>query len=247
MISRRSFLKSMGVAAAALGTGFGTGKILSGKNTKSFSVHGFLPADEKIISEAVYAFVKKTGSVSNPVIIAENKIKEIVQKAYSSVDVNNSFYGSGNVTFRLIKMNRPVQGDILLSDSNISVYNPGEDFNGTFIYLRSKLQNTNAEYFFTAEYTERDLISSLLHGNNKVAVIENENGLVDKVSLTENYKNINVNGPQGKTSLKFENGLVNVHTAACRHELCKQNGFASHVGDVIACAPNKVLIKIETT
>ncbi|MBZ0198955.1 MAG: NusG domain II-containing protein [Ignavibacteriaceae bacterium] len=246
MISRRSFLKSIGVSAVALGAGFGTAKIFNGKNKNSFSVHGFLPADEKIIAEAVRAFVKKTGSSQQPIIMAENKIKEVVQKAYFSADGNNSFSGRGNVTFRIVKMNRRVQGDILLSDDKVSIYNPNEDFNGSFIYLRSKLQNRKAEYFFSAEYNESNLINSLLRGNNRTVVIENENGLVDKISLNGNYKNISVTGPQGKTGLKLENGLVNVHTSTCRHELCKQSGFASHAGDVLACAPNKVLIKIET-
>jgi len=245
MISRRLFLKSFGVAAAALGTGFGTGKILSGKSMNTFSAHGFFPADEKIISEAVTAFAKKTGSLSQPVIFAENKIKEVVKRAYYSAGVNNSIFSKADVTFRIVKMNRTVPGDILLSDNKIAVYNPDEDFTGSFIYLRSKLQKSNAEYFFSAEYSESNFIETLLGSSEKTALIENENGLVDRINLNRSYKNIAVTGPQGKTVLKIENGLVNVHSSTCRHAICIQSGFASHIGNVIACAPNKVLIKIE--
>ncbi|MEJ5263679.1 MAG: NusG domain II-containing protein, partial [Ignavibacterium sp.] len=71
----------------------------------------------------------------------------------------------------------------------------------------------------------------------------NGKGLVDKISLDKNYKNIWVDGLQGKTGLRIENGIAQVHTSSCRHGICKHS-IASEVGNIIACAPNKVLIKV---
>jgi hypothetical protein len=52
-----------------------------------------------------------------------------------------------------------------------------------------------------------------------------------------------IDGALGKTGLKIENGIARVHTSSCRHGICEHT-FANNVGNVIACAPNKVLIKI---
>ena len=68
--------------------------------------------------------------------------------------------------------------------------------------------------------------------------------MVDRISLENNYKNILIDGPQGKTGIKIENGVAQVHTSTCRHGICKHT-VASGVGNIIACAPNKVLVKIE--
>ena len=53
-----------------------------------------------------------------------------------------------------------------------------------------------------------------------------------------------IDGPQGKTGLKIENGVAQVHSSTCRHGICKHT-TASGVGNILACAPNKVLVKIE--
>lgn len=247
MISRRSFLKIMGAGAAAAGAGFGTGKLFNGYDqSKSFSVHGFLPADEKLISEAVTAFVKRTGNGSQPVIMAEAKLKDIIASAYSSAGVNNSFMSPGSSRFQIHKISSRVKGDILISDNNRAVYDPAEDFTGSFLSLRGKLQNREAEFFFSAEYSESSFLRGLINGNSRNVVIENEKGVFDRIALNTEYKSINVAGPQGTTVLRIENSSVHVHSASCRHNLCKQSGAASRTGDIIACAPNKVIVKIET-
>ncbi|MBK7630238.1 MAG: NusG domain II-containing protein [Ignavibacteriales bacterium] len=86
-------------------------------------------------------------------------------------------------------------------------------------------------------------MSSIFKSNRKEIVIENERGLVDRISLNKNYKNVFVDGPLGKTGFKIENGIAQVHTSTCRHGICKHT-VASGVGNVIACAPNKVLVKV---
>ncbi len=79
-----------------------------------------------------------------------------------------------------------------------------------------------------------------------VVVLENEKGIVDKINLSKSYKNILIDGPQGKTALQISDGLAHVHKSTCRHSLCTKAGFISKAGSIIACAPNKVLIRIDT-
>ena len=245
MISRRSFLKISGLTAAALGAGYGSGKLTGNGELRKFSVHGFLPGDTKIISDMVKAFNKKADSYSAPVIYADKNWAKVISKAYTSSTYNRDEMNGGNVTFRMVRLNETVNADILLSDDKISVYNPSLNFNGMFKTLRNRIQNTKAEYLFSAEYSEKDLLSSLFRSHETVAVIENDKGTLDKIKLNASYKNIEVDGAYGKTGIAIENGLVRVHKASCRHQLCKYSGIVSRPGEIIACAPNKVLIKIE--
>jgi hypothetical protein len=241
MISRRNFLKIAGLSTVAVGAGFTTEKLIGTKKSVYFAVYGFIPADEQIISQLVAAFKNKVKSNSNPVVVADSKIGEVINK-YDMQSRNNSFSNSGNIIYRLKRLDKQVDSDIIISDDNNSVYSLN-DFNYSITNLRSELKNRKAEFFFTAEYKKTDLISSLFSSNKKEVVIENEKGLVDIISLDKNYKNIVVDGPQGKTGLIIENGMAQVHTSTCRHEICKHS-IASAAGNIVACAPNRVLLKI---
>ena len=241
MISRRNFLKIAGLSTVAVGAGFTTGKLIGKKKSVYYAVHGFIPADEQIISQLVVTFKNKVRSNSNPVVIADSKIGEVINR-FDIQNRNNSFSNSGSIIYRLKRLDKQVDSDIIINDDNNSVYSLN-DMNYGFANIRTNLKTRKAEFFFTAEYEETDLLSSIFNSNKKEIVIENEKGLVERISLDRNYKNIFIDGPQGKTGLKIENGMAQVHTSTCRHEICKHS-IASGVGNIIACAPNKVLIKI---
>jgi hypothetical protein len=205
-------------------------------------VHGFIPADEQVIANIVASFKNKVKSNTEPVVIADSKIGEIINR----VDIKSRkeiFSTNGSITYRLKRLNEQVDSDIIISDVNNSVYSL-DDLNSAFENIRAGLKNRKADFLFTAEYTETDFLSSLFKSGSKEVVIENEKGLVDRISLDKGYKNILIDGPQGKTGLKVENGMVKVYKSTCRHGICKHS-VASGVGNIIACAPNKVLVKIE--
>lgn len=242
MISRRNFLKIAGLSTVAIGSGFTTGKLVGNSKAVNYVVHGFIPADEQVIANLVTAFKNKVKSNSAPIVIADSKIREII----NSLDLKSrdeSFSNNGSITYRIQRLDKFVDADIIVSDANNSVYSLN-DLNSSFESIRSGLMNRKADFLFTAVYKETDFLSSLLNSDRKEVIVENENGLVDRISLEKNYKNILVDGPQGKTGLKIENGIAQVHTSTCRHKICKHS-VASLVGNIIACAPNKVLIKIE--
>lgn len=243
MISRRSFLKSSGLAAAALSAGYGVGTLVHSGKEKFFIVHGFVPADVNIVQSLVSSFFHKVNSAA-PVILAEEKWRTIISQALP----HTSSSGSNTTisTVKIVKLNENISSDILISDNTNSIFNPETDFNRMFTEIRSKIRNKKAEYIFTAEYREKDFISRVFTTKEKVVIIENEKGIVERITLNNSYKNIVVNGTQGKTGVAIENGLVHIHTASCKHQICKHSGFISEPGKLIACAPNKVLIKIET-
>lgn len=241
MISRRNFLKIAGLSSVALGAGFTIGKFIGNKKSVYFTVHGFIPADEQIIANLVNAFKNKVKSNSEPVVISDSKIGEMINRIDLKSQKGNFTY-KGSVTYRLKRIDKQVDSDIIISDANNSVYSP-DDLNSAFENIRSGIKNRRADFLFTAEYKETDFIASLFGADKKEVVIENERGIVDIIPLHKNYKNILIDGPQGKTGLKIENGFAQVHTSTCRHGICKHS-IANGVGNIIACAPNKVLIKV---
>ena len=242
MISRRNFLKIAGLTSVALGAGYTTGKLAGNSKSVYYAVHGFIPADEQVISNLVTAFKNKVKSNSEPVVFADSKIGEVIRRLDMQTK-NNLFSNSGSITYRIKRLDKQADSDIIVSDGNNSIYSLA-DLNYSLSNLRMTLKNKKAEYFFTAEYSEIDFLSSVFKANKKEVVIENEKGLVERISLDKNYKNIWIDGPNGKTVLQIENGLAQVHTSTCRHGICKHS-IASGVGNIIACAPNKVLVKIE--
>jgi hypothetical protein len=244
MISRRNFLKIAGLSTVAVGAGFTTGKHIGNKKSIYFAVHGFIPADEQIISQLIAGFKNKVRSNADPVVLADPKIGEAITRVDSRLR-NKAFSNSGNITYRLKRLDNQIDSDIIISDTENPVYSLN-DLSYGFSNIRANIKNKKANYIFSAEYNERDFLSSILNSNKKEVVIENENGPVERISLDKNYRNILIDGPQGKTALKIENGIVRVHKSTCRHEICKHS-VAGGVGNIIACAPNKVLVKIELT
>lgn len=243
MISRRNFLKIAGLTSVALGAGYTTGKLTGNSKTINYTVHGFIPLDEQVIANLVSSFKNKVKSNSEPVIISDSKIGEIINR----FDLNSrkeNFTNSGSITYRLKRLDKQIDSDIIVSDADNSVYSL-DDLSSAFENIRTGLKNRKADFLFTAEYTETDFLSSIFKSGSKEVVIENEKGLVDRISLDKSYKNILIDGPQGKTGIKIENGIAQVHTSTCRHGICKHT-IASSVGNIIACAPNKILVRIES-
>jgi len=242
MISRRNFLKIAGLSTVAIGAGFTTGKLLGNSKSVNYTLHGFIPADENVINSLVAVFKNKVKSNVKAVVIADSKIGEIILRTDLKQRKNN-FSNSGSITYKLKRLNIQVDSDIIINDANNSVYSL-DDFTAKLFDIRSNIKNRKADFVFTAEYTENDFISSILKSNKKELVIENEKGIVDRITLDKNYKNIFIAGPQGKTGIKIENGIAQVYSSTCKNKLCKHS-FASEVGNIIACAPNKVLLRVE--
>lgn len=241
MISRRNFLKLAGLGSVAIAAGYTTGKLTGKSKSMHFVVHGFIPADETVIENLVSSFKNKIKSSSKPIIFSENKIGEVILRFHNQHS-QNLLENKGRITYRIKRLDKQIDADIILSDLNNPIYSI-DDLNYSFTAIRRNLRNRKADYLFTAEFKEEDLLTSIFKTESKFVLIEDEKGLVDRISLNKNYKNIWVNGPFGKTGLKIEHGFAQVHTSTCRNGICK-HVIASEVGNIIACAPNKVLINV---
>ena len=246
MITRKKFIKLSSISALAIGSGFTAGKLLGNPENHHYSVYCFLPSDEKLITEVVRVFAATVKSNSTPIINADDDYKFMLQKLVMK-HKQTSFSNSGSVSYSVKPLNKHVNSDIIVSDTNKSIYSLKNDFTDELMTIRSILYGTEAKIFFTAVYRQSNILSSLFSSNQKQILVENENGTVDIIPINSSYKNITIDGPQGKTEIEINNGLVKVTKSTCRHKLCEKFQYASNVGDVIACAPNKVLIRIEKT
>ena len=241
MISRRNFLKFAGLGSIALAAGYSTGKISNSAKSDLFVVHGFIPADENVIANLIKSFRMKIKSGSEAIIFSDSKVGEVVNRFEKQMQ-NQSFTKSGKVVYRIKRLNQKVDSDIILNDGSNSIYSV-DDFNYSFAEIRNSLKNRKAELLFTAEFRNENLFSKIFNSGSRELVIENEKGIVDRLNLNSKYNNIQIDGSIGKTSLRIDNGIAIVNSSACKNGICKHS-IASEVGNIIACAPNKVLIKV---
>jgi len=244
MMTRKKFIKLSGIAAIAAGSGYTVGKLIDNPKNKHYSVYCFLPSDEKIITEVVRAFTTTVKCNSTPIIYADEDYKFLLHKL-ARKHKQTSFSNGGSVSYSVKSLSKYINSDIIISDNSKSIYSLKNDFTDDLMRIRSLFYGTEAKIFFAAVYKQSNILSSLYSSNQKEILVENENGTVDKIPLDSNYKSIIVDGPQGKTEIEINNGLVKVTKSTCRHKLCEKSQYATNIGDVIACAPNKVLIRIE--
>jgi hypothetical protein len=244
MMTRKKFLKLSGIATIAAGSGYTAGKLISKAENMHYSVYCFLPSDEKLFTEVVRVFAATVKSNSTPIIIADADYKFMLQKLVRK-HKQTSYSNTGSVSYSVKPLNKHVNSDIIVSDTNKSIYSLKNDFTDELMTIRSMLYGTEAKLFFAAVYKQSNILSSLFSSNQMEIVIENKNGVYDKIPLNSTYKNVKVGGPQGETEIEINNGLVKVTKSTCRNKLCERSRYAANVGDVIACAPNKVLIRIE--
>jgi hypothetical protein len=242
MLSRRNFLKLSGVAAAAIGSGYGIGRIISsGKKDEYLRVQAFLP-DIESIRELTWIMGRKLNNSGKLTVVSERNITDLIKNAY--YQDKNAISNDGKINIIINKLGNDFNSDILVSDNNINIYNPEHDFNGTLIHLRNRIRKAKSLYSFTAEYKNENILSSLFSAGEKNLVIENEDGIFDKIDLSAD-KDIFVKGPAGKTGIRIKNNSANIFSSCCRNGICKHSGAISEVSSIIACAPNKVLVYIE--
>ncbi len=57
-------------------------------------------------------------------------------------------------------------------------------------------------------------------------------------------REIDVEGPLGKTHIVIKNERVHVDASPCRDKICIAMGHAQFTGDWIACLPNRVFVRV---
>lgn len=246
MISRRSFLKLSGLAVGAVGAGFGAGRLARSGTGRRFSMHGFVPDDDRTVADLLQMFRAELPSGAGaPIVSADPRWQSVIRSAMGSRTFSSGpAIGGGRVSVRIVRLGSTVGGDVLVHDDRKRIYDPAGDFSLALSNLRGRLKSANADYMISAEYVEEAPLASLFAGG-RVLVVENASGIADRIPLDDRARSFDVRGPQGLTGVTVSANGAHVHSASCRHELCRKAGTATRPGDVIACAPNRVLLRIE--
>lgn len=238
MLSRRSFLKIAGLGTIAMGSGFGIGSLVSKQgNGNLISMCGFIPSERALVENVFETFSKHINpeSISSVNVYGNNLLAPVVKNAISG-NTKNMLFGGTQVNINIMRIDGKRSGDIMLMNNHL-VLSPENDFDRILSGLRSKLKESEAEYFFTAD------IAGKTKGRN-VLVIENEKGIADEIELSRKKSEITVAGNCGNMKIVAGENTAYVKEASCRNKLCKHSGFIGTSNPLIACAPNKIVLRL---
>lgn len=77
-------------------------------------------------------------------------------------------------------------------------------------------------------------------------VVEREGRVLYTAPLGED-RTVSLPGPLGETVLSVHDGRAGVETASCPNKVCMGMGKIDRPGELVACVPNELLIRIEGT
>ena len=85
-------------------------------------------------------------------------------------------------------------------------------------------------------------VFALQKGGTNV-VVEVDNHLAGKYPLNKNQM-ISVKGELGITKIEIKDDRVRIFQSPCPHKIGIKMGWVRHSGKIVACVPNKVVIRV---
>nr|NIS40466.1 NusG domain II-containing protein [Desulfuromonadales bacterium] len=86
------------------------------------------------------------------------------------------------------------------------------------------------------------LFGSAASGERVVVLVDGEPRFVGRL---DDQRTVRLQGPLGETIVSIGNGRVCVLDSPCPHKVCMGMGAVSRSGELVACVPNRLLIRIE--
>ncbi|MCX8057494.1 MAG: NusG domain II-containing protein [Ignavibacteria bacterium] len=249
MISRREFLKILGLSTAAYSTGLFLGKNFWNNNSDIY-LTAFLPEENFYTNFLIQKFVEKIeDKVDKHQLQSLKKIR--FQSHFTNSNLSNGVinpndeaqfvYGNDKVFIAITKANYPFNCDIFLKDNEENIYSP--DKLSEIFFIRDEIRNKPAKVKLICSFNnQHDFLG--LNRRNKKIVIESENEIYDEIPLNSNYKNIVLKNNIGIVKLSVGDCKVKIHSSTCRNKLCVHSGSINQLNENLICAPNKIFIKI---
>ncbi|KAB2909018.1 MAG: NusG domain II-containing protein [Ignavibacteriales bacterium] len=234
MINRRDFFKVAGLGIVALGSGAGVKKLLSGRK-RDVTLAALLPEESGTIGRVLSELTAEAGLSLKPsktLLMGETSLLRVLAplgfrpEKISEPDYIVSVSRIGNGSF----------GDIFVKTDDLDILMPETDFTSALKNLRRDLKKTHASLMLTVRPA-----GSGVEKAGQFAVISSEGKEIDRISLSGAVKDVNV---YGGNVISVGRGNAHVKKHGCKHGICAAMGHASLSGDVIACAPHKMVITI---
>lgn len=81
-------------------------------------------------------------------------------------------------------------------------------------------------------------------GAGERVVVEQDGRIVFTAPLS-GERTASLTGPLGETVLAIHDGSARIVSSSCPHRICLGMGGVSQRGDIVACVPNRLLVRIE--
>jgi hypothetical protein len=78
----------------------------------------------------------------------------------------------------------------------------------------------------------------------ELVIVEQGGRIVYRAPL-EQERTLRLSGPQGETVLNIAGGHACIVSASCPHKVCMGMGEIARHGELLACVPNHLLVRIE--
>lgn len=232
MISRREFLKLAGISTFTFFAGRKLASLVN-QNSNELTLISFLPNDHNLISLVVDKFVKKINSNLN--------VNELISQINADF-MKDNIIKYGNFLFIKERLDADFNSDILISDNVYSIYDPM--YSPDLFNLRSELRNRKAQIKLSCYYNNPNLLNQIFMPTEKKLQVVNQHGIFDEIPLSRDYSRIMLKGNQGKLEFSIKDGVVRVINSSCRNKHCVNSGLISQQNQNLACAPNKILLRI---
>ena len=242
MIDRRSFLKNALLGGAAFGAGLKLGGAFDATAGGRVVLHGFVPADEAAVRGVLDAFLALDGRrLPAPQVDAPAAWRRAVAGSLRQAADRYVRGGDRQFTVQVTHLDETLPADLMLQQDG-RVLDPTSAFGRGLLEQRDRLHGRRAAVAVSCRLEDRP---GALAGS-RVLVIENENGEYDRVALDGATRRLELTGPAGKTSVLLDTGGARVVGASCRHATCRMQGAVARPGELIACAPNRLVLRVET-
>ncbi len=145
------------------------------------------------------------------------------------------------LSVQVTALDRALPADVMLQQDS-RVLDPASGFGRRMLNLRDRLVGQEATLAVSCRLEDRP--GSL--NQDRVLVIENERGVQERIALDGASRSLSLDGPAGRTNVMIDAHGVRVAEASCRHATCRLQGAIARPGELIACAPNRLVLRVET-
>jgi len=242
MIDRRSFLKTALLGGAAFGVGARLGALGQATAGERVVLHGFVPADGASIQRTLTAFLGlQGGALPSPSLDVPHAWRPTVAGALRTAADRYERSSDRVLTVQVSALDEALPADLMLQQ-DAAVLDPRSRFGRDLLALREDLRGRTAQVAVSCRLEDRP---DALAGT-PVLVVENERGVQERLALDGRRRELSLVGAAGRTTVVTDQHGARVAAASCRHATCRRQGVITRPGELIACAPNRLVLRVET-
>lgn len=89
------------------------------------------------------------------------------------------------------------------------------------------------------------LAFSLWGGQNDASATIMQNGEIITTVTLDHYETLTIPGALGTSTIEIAPNQIRMLEASCPDHTCVKTGWIHHSGQVIACVPNRIVIRIQ--